>query len=52
VITLGARVVGLELAKTIIDAWLLSEFQGGTSRPKVETMRNLENQSFHPDKDL
>lgn len=52
VITLGARVVGLELAKTIIDAWLLAEFQGGTSRPKVESMRSLESQSFHPDKKL
>ncbi len=29
VITMGARVVGSELAKTIIDAWLDSEFAGG-----------------------
>ena len=52
VITMGARVVGVELAKTIVDAWLKAEFQGGNSRPKVETMRNLENQSFHPENKL
>ncbi len=52
VLTLGARVVGVELAKTIVDAWLDSEFQGSSSRPKVESMRNLEYQSFHPAKEL
>jgi ribose 5-phosphate isomerase B len=50
VLTMGARVVGPELAKTIIDAWLEAEFQGGGSTSKVETMRALENKSFHPDK--
>ena len=52
VITLGARVVGVELAKTIVNAWLEAEFQAGSSRPKVESMRNLENQSFHPENEL
>jgi ribose 5-phosphate isomerase B len=52
VLTMGARVVGVELAKTIVDAWLEAEFQGGGSRPKVESMRRLENQSFHPDTEL
>jgi ribose 5-phosphate isomerase B len=46
VLTMGARVVGEELAKTIVDAWLKAEFQGGRSTPKVEIMRNLENESF------
>lgn len=50
VLTMGARVVGTELAKSIVDAWLESEFQGGGSSEKVDAMRNLENQSFHPDK--
>ena len=50
VLTMGARVVGQELAKTIVDAWLESEFQGGGSTAKVETMRALEKKSFHPDK--
>ncbi len=46
IITMGARVVGPELAKTIIDAWLKSEFQGGGSQPKVERMYFLEKKSF------
>lgn len=49
VITMGARVIGPELAKTIIDAWLKSEFQGGGSTPKVQQMRDLEARSFHPE---
>jgi ribose 5-phosphate isomerase B len=47
VLTMGARVVGAELAKMIVDAWLRSEFQGGGSTPKVEQMRKLEHESFH-----
>jgi ribose 5-phosphate isomerase B len=47
VLTLGARVIGPELAKMIVDAWLGSEFAGGGSAPKVEQLRQLEKQSFH-----
>ena len=43
---MGERVVGVELAKTIVDAWLKAEFQGGRSAPKVETMHQLEKESF------
>jgi ribose 5-phosphate isomerase B len=42
ILTLGARVVGSELAKTIVSAWLKSEFEAGRSLPKVERMRELE----------
>ncbi len=48
IITMGERVIGTELAKTIIDAWLLSDFQGGGSTAKVQQMRELEQKSFHP----
>jgi ribose 5-phosphate isomerase B len=46
VLTMGARVVGVELAKTIVDAWLEAEFQGGRSAPKVDSMHRLEKKSF------
>ena len=47
VLTMGARVIGEELAKTIVDAWLESEFAGGRSQPKVDQMRQLEAESFN-----
>ena len=46
VLTMGERVVGPELAKSIVDAWLASEFSGGGSAPKVDQMRQLEKESF------
>lgn len=48
VLTMGERVIGPELAKMVVDAWLNSEFTGGGSAPKVEQMKKLEHQSFHP----
>lgn len=42
ILTMGARVVGPELAKTIISAWIHSEFEGGRSAAKVARMRDLE----------
>lgn len=46
VLTMGARVVGDELARTIVDAWLKAEYQGGRSAPKVDIMHKLEKESF------
>jgi len=48
VLTMGERVIGPELAKMVVDAWLNSEFSGGGSAPKVEQLKVLERQSFHP----
>ena len=42
VITMGARVIGRELARSILRAWLASEFEPGRSGPKVARMRELE----------
>ncbi len=42
VITMGARVIGPELAKSIIDAWLASDFAGGRSAPKVAKMNAVD----------
>lgn len=42
VLTMGARVVGPELARVIATAWVRSEFEPGRSGPKVSRMRELE----------
>jgi len=39
VLTMGARVVGPELAKSIVRAWLRSEYEGGNSAAKVDKIR-------------
>lgn len=46
VLTMGARVIGPESAKAIVDAWIESEFDGGGSLPKIEQLRSLEKKSF------
>jgi ribose 5-phosphate isomerase B len=38
ILTMGARVLGPELALAIVDAWMESEFEGGGSMSKVEEL--------------
>ena len=42
IITMGGRVIGPELAKSILWAWLASTFEPERSGPKVARMRELE----------
>lgn len=42
VLTMGGRVIGPESAKTVLDAWMESDFQGGSSAPKVEKMEEID----------
>ena len=42
VLTMGARVIGPEAAKTVVAAWLESEFDGGGSTRKVAKIVDLE----------
>lgn len=42
IITIGARVVGPELARAIVDAWMRSSFDGGRSQPKVDRISAYE----------
>lgn len=42
ILTLGRHIVGPELAKKLVDAWLISEFQGEGSTKKVEKIREYE----------
>ena len=42
VMALGARVVGEEYAKSLVDTWLKSDFEGGKSSAKVERIKEIE----------
>jgi ribose 5-phosphate isomerase B len=42
IVTLGARVIGPELAKAIVDTWMLAEFAGGASARKVAKITAVE----------
>jgi ribose 5-phosphate isomerase B len=48
IITLGARVVGPELAKAIVDTWLAARFDGGRSAAKVDRIKEYEESMRHP----
>lgn len=41
-ICFGARIVGAETAKAIVDAWLNSEFQGGRHQTRVDMIMDIE----------
>ena len=38
----GARVVGIELAKMIVDAWLTASFEGGRHQRRVDMIMAIE----------
>ena len=42
IVAFGARVVGPELAKMIVDEWLAAEFQGGRHARRVEMLSEIE----------
>lgn len=42
VLALGSRVVGTELAKTILDWWLQAEYQGERHQIRVDMISDLE----------
>ena len=43
VLAFGARVVGSELAKMIVDEWLAAEFEGGRHQRRVDMIMDIEN---------
>lgn len=42
VLCFGARVVGTEMAKMLVDAWYDAEFQGGRHQTRVDMMMDIE----------
>ncbi|GAK85778.1 ribose 5-phosphate isomerase B [Vibrio ponticus] len=42
ILAFGSRVIGIELAKMIIDCWLGAEFEGGRHQNRVEQIAAIE----------
>lgn len=42
VLTFGARVVGVEMAKMIVDEWLDNQYEGGRHQRRVDQMMEIE----------
>jgi len=43
IMCMGERVIGVELAKYLVDIWLKCDFAGGGSAPKVQRITDYEN---------
>ena len=41
-LSFGARVVGIEMAKMIVDAWMGAEFEGGRHQVRVDMISDIE----------
>lgn len=48
VLAFGSRVVGLELAKMIVDSWLAAEFEGGRHQTRVAAIAQIEAEQHKP----
>ena len=46
----GARVIGIETAKMIVDEWLNAEFMGGKHERRVNMLMDIEKRKIHGDK--
>lgn len=42
ILAFGSRVIGIELAKMIIDSWLEAEFEGGRHQNRVNQIAEIE----------
>ena len=47
VLAFGARVIGAEMAKMIVDAWLGAAFEGGRHQDRVDLIMDIERRNFN-----
>ena len=50
ILAFGARVIGIETAKMIVDEWLNAEFMGGKHEIRVNMLMDIEKRKIHGDK--
>lgn len=46
ILAFGARVIGSELAKMIIEEWLNAEFEGGRHQTRVDMIMDIEDRKY------
>lgn len=44
IVAFGARVIGIETAKMIVDEWLNAEFEGGRHQRRIDMIMAIENE--------
>ncbi len=44
IIAFGARIVGVEMAKAIVDSWLNAKYQGGRHQTRIDMISEIEEQ--------
>ncbi|MCK1257036.1 ribose 5-phosphate isomerase B [Streptococcus uberis] len=42
VLSFGSRVIGIELAKMIVDEWLIAEYEGGRHQERLDLITEIE----------
>ncbi|MEG0360372.1 MAG: ribose 5-phosphate isomerase B [Longicatena sp.] len=42
ILAFGSRVIGIELAKMIVDEWLSAKFEGGRHQKRIEMIQEIE----------
>ncbi len=42
IIAFGARVIGIETAKMIVDEWLAAEYEGGRHQTRIDMIKEIE----------
>ena len=50
VLTFGARVIGVEMAKMIVDEWLDNQYEGGRHQRRVDQLMEIETRSANEGK--
>ena len=46
IITFGARVIGIETAKQIVDVFMKTEFEGGRHKERLDMVAEIENENM------
>lgn len=42
IVAFGARVIGIETAKMIVDEWLAAEYEGGRHQTRIDMLKEIE----------